>query len=104
MLLKFELSDILLRAEDSVTGVTETGDDIAMVVELFIKSGNENVYVRVILLHFCNTLGSTNYAHELNVLNTVVLKELDCRGSRAAGGKHRVNNDNIALSDIGGIL
>ena len=90
--------------EDSIACVAETGNDISVIVELFIKCRGIDINVGVILLNLCNTLGCSNEAHELDVL-TAVLLELGQRiACRAARDKHRIDEDDYSLVDICGEL
>ena len=41
----------LFCAEYTVAGIAETGNNVRMIVEVFVKSGNENVNVRMLLLN-----------------------------------------------------
>ena len=68
---------LLLSAEDAVAGIAETGDYIAVLVEVVVKSCNEDIHIGVILLHTLYALGSADDAHELDVLDAVILEELD---------------------------
>lgn len=68
---------MLLGAEDPIAGVAQTGDDIAVVVELLIQSGAVDIHVGVIMMHPLNALGSGDNVHQLDVLDLIVLDELD---------------------------
>ena len=67
-------SYISLRAEDAVAGVAEAGDNVAVVIEALVQSGDEDIHVGMILLHTGNALGRADDAHELYVLDAVSLQ------------------------------
>ena len=75
-----------------------------MVVEVIVQSGDKDVNVRVILLHTLDAFGCAYDAHELDMLDAVLLEEGDRSGGGAAGREHRVDNDNVALLNVGGHL
>ena len=58
----------LLGAEDTVAGVTQTRNDIAVVVQLLVNAGNEDLNVRMCLLNSGNAFRSSDEVHQLNVL------------------------------------
>ena len=94
----------LLRAEDTVAGIAQAGDDVAMLVELFIHGGNVNFHVGVVGADALDALGGGEDVHELDVLHAVFLHEGDGGGGGAAGGQHGVEDDDIPLGDVGGHL
>ncbi len=55
----------LFRAEDSVAGVAETGNDIAMIVELLVLCSGKDINIGMSLAESLKSLGSCNDAHEL---------------------------------------
>ena len=58
----------------------------------------------MIVAHPLDALGGGDDVHQLDVLDLVVFDELDGRGGGAAGGQHGVQDDHVALGDIGGHL
>ncbi len=75
-----------------------------MLIEMVVQRGHINVNVGVILLHALNAFGRADDAHELDMLCAGFLEKGDRRRGRAAGCEHRVNNDDVALGNIGGHL
>ena len=73
----------LLSAENAVASIAQAGDDIAVVVELFIQSGTVDVHVGMIVLHALDAFGRGDDVHQLDVLDLVVLDELNGSGGRA---------------------
>ena len=60
-------------AENSVTRVAKTGNDICVLVEVVVKRCAVNIYVGMRLEHLGNALGSSNQAHKANVLAASLL-------------------------------
>ena len=58
----------LLRAEDPVAGVAQAGDDVAVLVELFIHGGDVDLHVGVVGADALDALGGGEDVHELDVL------------------------------------
>lgn len=94
----------LFCAEDSVAGVAETGNDIAVIVELLVLCSGEDINIGMSLAESFKSLGSCNDAHKLYRLGISLLDLGYSIDSRAAGGKHGIENNNIALADIAGQL
>ena len=67
-------------------------------------SPRPGTHVRVGALHGLHTLRRADDAHELDVLYADFLEEGCRRRSAAAGGQHGIDDDNVALRDIGGHL
>ena len=89
----FHCAALLLGAEDAVAGVAQAGDDVAVVVQLFVQSGHIDVHIGVILLHPLHALGSADDAHELDMLGAGLLQEGDGGRGGAAGGQHGVQRE-----------
>lgn len=94
----------LLCAEDAVACVAEAGNDVAVFIEMIVESGNIDIDIGVILLHALNAFGSTDDAHELDMLHAVVLEELDRCGSRSAVASMGSTTITSLSSISGGIL
>ena len=91
----------LLGAEDAIAGVAQTGDNIAVLVEMIVERCDVDVHIRMLLLHHGHALGGADDAHELDVLAADFLHELHRGGRAAAGGKHRIDDDDVALGNVG---
>ena len=85
-------------------GVTEAGNDIAVIVELLVLCGGKDINIGMSLAQSVKSLGSRNNAHELYRSGVSLLYLRNGVYSRAAGSKHGIENDNIALADIAGQL
>ena len=90
--------------ENSVACVTETGNDISVIVELFVKRCGEDIDIGVILLNLCNAFGCGNEAHELDMLTAVLLELCQSIACRAARSEHRIDENDNSLVDICGEL
>ena len=91
----------LFGAEDTVSAVTQTRNDVLVVVELFIQSSTVNLYVRMCFGQCVQTFWSCDDAHEFDVGSTAFLEHLDGSDSRTAGCQHWIENDDLALVDVG---
>ena len=79
----------LFRTENSVAGVAETGDDVAVFVKVRVFAADEDVYVGMFCVDLFNSFGRADDAHKLNVLAAFRLNEVDCRDCAATGCEHR---------------
>ena len=86
--------------KDSIARVAQTRDNIAVLVEVVIERAGIDFDIRMVLLEIRNAFGRGNEDHELDVLAAALFHLVDCSGSGAAGGKHRVDNEDIALGDV----
>ena len=57
---------ILLRAENTVSCVTQTGQNITVLIEFLVQRSTIYLYVRVLLGQVFQALGSGNDAHKLD--------------------------------------
>ena len=87
---------ILLRAEDTVAGVAQAGDDVAVVVQLLVQGADIDVHIGVGLMQGLQALGRGHQADELNVLGTARFTTLlffvccfICRPPCQPRGSHR---------------
>lgn len=95
---------ILLRAEDTVAGVAQAGDDVAVVVQLLVQGADIDVHIGVGLMQGLQALGRGHQADELNVLGTALFDLADGVTGAAAGGQHRVQNkDSRSLMSLGSL-
>ena len=53
----FGMSFRLLRAEDAVAGVAETGDDVAVFIEVIVEGGGVDFHIRVLVEHGLHAFG-----------------------------------------------
>ena len=75
----------LLGAEETVARVAQTGNDIAVLIELFIAGGHIDVHVGMILLHPGDALGRGDQVDQTDVMASALLEERDGGGGAAAG-------------------
>ena len=75
-----------------------------MIVELLVLCSGEDINIGMSLAESFKSLGSCNDAHKLYRLGISLLDLGYSIDSRAAGGKHGIENNNIALADIAGQL
>ena len=55
----------LLGAEDPVAGIAQTGDDVALLIQVIVQSTGIDIHVGVLLLQELDALGSGHEDHEL---------------------------------------
>ena len=73
---------LLLRAEDAVAGIAQTGHDVAVLVQVIVQRTGIDVHIRVQLLDVFDALGSRHQFHQLDVLAAALLH--DCVEDTAA--------------------
>ena len=76
---------ILLGAEDAVACIAQAGDDVAVLVQLFILCGNINVNIGVCFVQGFQSFGGGNQANELDVLGTALFDLANGVNGAAAG-------------------
>src|SRR6218665_1035044 len=96
------IAQYLFGAENSVPGIAQTRQDIAMLVELTVDGGGEDGYIGVGLLQSGDALGHGQQADELDRAGLELLQARHAGDGRVAGGQHRVDHDGVALVDPGG--
>ena len=95
---------VSLRAEEAVARVAEAGDDVAVLVEAAVESGDEYLHIRVRFRHGFDAGGSGDDAHEHDLFAAAVLEEAYRRGRAAAGCEHGIEQDSHAVLDAVGEL
>ena len=92
--------EILLGAEDAVACIAQAGDDVAVLVQLFILCGNINVNIGVCFVQGFQSFGGGNQANELDVLGTALFDLANGVNGAAAGSQHGIQHQNVTLGDI----
>ena len=64
----------LFCAEESVSRVAESGNDICVIVQLFVKCSGVDLYIGLVVLKSFNALGCCYEAKELNLGASSVLE------------------------------
>ena len=90
----------LLGAEDPVAGIAQAGNDVGMVIELFVAGSQVHLHVGMGSLDSPDALGAADDVHHDDVLAAVLLQEVDGSHSGAAGSQHGVNHEGDAVLDI----
>ena len=88
------------RAEDAVARVAETGDDVALLIEMVVDGGDVDGHVRMLLVHEADALRRRDEAHERDGLRALFLEQRERRRRAAARREHRIDDDEHALGDI----
>ena len=92
----------LFRAEDTVARISQTGNNVAVIVEAFVQRCAVNGDVGVILIDSANTLGSRKNVDATDVLDTLVLQQGDRRRGGAARCQHGVNQEDVSFFNVRG--
>lgn len=90
---------LLFRAEQSITGITETGQNVTVLVELTIHGRYVDLDIGMC---FSNCFDAFRYAydaHKTNFFASAFFEEVYCAYSTAAGSKHGVEEDSNAIFD-----
>src|SRR5262249_55069820 len=88
------------RAEQPVTCITKARQYVAFVVELLVNGGGEDRQARIMFAYAADTFGRRNEANQADVSGTEVGKKVHCGDRTAAGGQHRVDEDDLILFEI----
>lgn len=73
----------LFRSENPVAGIAETGNDIAVIVEVAVNRGGVDDNIGVQLMQHFNALGSGNKAHQANGFAACLLDDANTLGQRS---------------------
>src|SRR6185312_7143066 len=92
------------RAEETVAGVAEAGEDISLVVELAIERGTEDRDIRVRAVHSLHTGGRGDETEEANPRCAGALERVDGSNGASARREHRIEQEEIALAGVRGNL
>src|SRR5258707_14326404 len=87
-------------AEQTISGVAQSGNDEAPLIELLIDSSCENRQGGVVRSDATNSFGSRHQVHELHPLCTQLGQQIHCRNSAAASAQHGVDEDDLEPTKI----
>lgn len=94
---------MLLGAEDAVTGIAEARQDVAVLVEFAVDGRGVDRHVGMRLGNAAMPSGQVS--RHTNLMNCGhVLQSLHGCDGRVAGGKHRIDDDDVALLQLAGHL
>ena len=88
-----EIERPLFRSEQSVAGVAQTGDDVAVLVQSFVQRGGVDGHVGVRFVEGGYAFGRGDQAHKLNVFDPSLFDEVDRHSGASAGSEHRVDDE-----------
>src|SRR4051794_38538919 len=91
-------------SEQPITGIAETGQDVALAVELPVESSAVDLDVRVRRAQVSDSLRRRDEAEKTNARRASALQRCDGGGGTAASSQHRIEQEEIALSRITGDL
>ena len=94
----------LLGAVDTVAGIAQTGNDVAVLVQVVVLCTEVDVHIGVCLVQGLDAFRSSDQTDELDALCTVLLDLGDGVNGAAAGCQHRVQDQNVALCNVLGQL
>ncbi len=91
-------------AKQTVTGIAESGNDVALFVEVRVKGTQHDLHVSVTetLFHRGNTLGSANETNAGHVFGSAFEHIVDRVDQGSTGGKHRVDDVNLPTGEVFG--
>ena len=95
---------LLFCAENTVACITQTGNDVAVLVEAFVQRTGVDVHIGVTFLNALDALGGSNQNQQLDVLAATFFHLVDGGRGRTAGCQHGINNNNIPVGNILGGL
>ncbi len=95
----FDVDIRLLCSEDPVSGISETGKDISIVVEFAVNTADIYLDIGMSLGELLNALRCSDNAHELDVLTAVTLDGINGINSASACSEHRIHDYDQSLVD-----
>ena len=87
-------------AEGEVAGVTETGDDVGILIEMIIDRGEVDIHVGMGHPDSLDALGGADQAHQTDVGAAALLEHAQGVAGAAAGREHRVGDDDETILDV----
>ena len=94
----------LFCAEDTVAGIPQPRQNVAVLVELTVKRGNVDFNVGMFGVDFFDSFGSADDCKEFDMFASAFFEERDCVACTAAGCEHRVYKHNDFVLDALGQL
>ena len=91
--------NLLFGAENTVTRISQTGENVRVFIELSVNVTYIDIDVRMSLCKSLDSYRSCNDAHELDVLAAVSLNGVDGINGRTACSEHRIDYYDQALVD-----
>ena len=76
----------------AISGITETGHDIAVLVKVVVNRGQVDWHVRVGFVQALDAFRCADQTHELDLGNTPVFEDVHGRHGGATGRQHRVED------------
>ena len=76
----------LFRTENPVAGVAQAGNDVLMLIELFVHRADINLYVRMSFLQSGKTFRRCNNAHKAHAFGAFVFDLRDSVDGGTSGG------------------
>ena len=88
------------RAEQSIAGVAESGEDVAVLVELAVECGSKDRHVGVSFAKARDAFRRGDKTEELDPLCTGALERRDRARGASAGREHWIEQEEIALRRV----
>src|SRR5438105_3320769 len=81
-----------LGSEYAIAGVAQSGQDVAVIVQLPVDCRRVNRHVRMRVTERAHAFGTRNETHEANRARVCFLEPIDRRDGGMAGGEHRIEH------------
>lgn len=88
----------LARTENTISGIPKAGQDIPLVIELFIDGRGIDVYVGMFLQNAFYADGGADEVEAADRRAAAPFEQFDAGAERSARGQHRVEDDGPAVA------
>ena len=95
---------MLARSEQTIAGIAQTWQDVAVRVQLAVESGADNRYVGVCLVYPRHARWGRYQAEKTDALCTGALERGDGSDRAPARGEHRIEEEELTFRGVGGNL
>ena len=84
---------LLFRAKNAVTGIAQTGQDVAVFIQTVIEGGCINLDIGVFTVQALYPFRSCDQTNELDVFDSPLLEQCNRCRSAATSSQHRIDDD-----------
>ena len=90
----------LLRAEQPVSGVAQTGYNVSVFIQVIIQRSDIDIHIRMILLNPRNAFRSRNQIYETDMRTSALYDKINCSAGASAGSQHGIQYQQLTVLTV----
>src|SRR5579859_6384742 len=98
--LQNDLRRRILNAKQAITGVTQTGNDVSVPIQLAVNGRSEDRQIGKMSMHHADAFGGGDEIDEAHVFGAKFGQKLHGRHGAAAGSQHGVDQNDLKLRQV----